>query len=438
MHRRLWSSISRKPSEFALQGQNGNDRAIPNGDSPEASVARGVSKGEEVLHLPVIVEAAESSPLAATEAAVRIRKFLSKENYQRAYVQYNAIMLMRILADNPGKSFTRNLDGKFVGTVKELLRDGRDMSVQQILRETLDNFEKSKAQDETLTALREMWKKEQAKSAKGGLYRNPASVPFQASPPQPNYQNSNYFARDHRPRGLPPPAELAQRVEEAKTSAKLLSQVVQSTPAREVLSNDLIKEFVDRCLSASRSIQGYIHSDNPTPDEDTLLTLIETNDQLAAAISRHQRAMLQARSARALSATPSPNPPPAQNGPFEAPVNPPAGPPPQRGLFTPSPGPPPGRQPQQVTTRPEEQNPFGDQNEHTEEMMPPPLSPSYGLPPATVGGGKANDQGAVYRPEYHQSTSNASNVQGTTTRNRDGADEDDDDEGMRRPVQYRF
>lgn len=122
-----------------------------------------------MLHLPVIVEAAESSPAAAREAANRIRKFLSKANFQRAYVQYNAIMLIRILADNPGKSFTRNLDVKFVGTVRELLRDGRDMSVQQILRETLDTFETQKADDETLALLRDMWKNEKAKWDKAGV-----------------------------------------------------------------------------------------------------------------------------------------------------------------------------------------------------------------------------------------------------------------------------
>ena len=116
----------------------------------------------------MIVEAAESSPGAATEAAVRIRRFLSKDNYMRAYVQYNAIMLVRILADNPGKTFTRNLDQKFVTTVKELLRDGRDMSVQQILRETLDSFETQKADDETLAPIREMWKKEKTKMEKRG------------------------------------------------------------------------------------------------------------------------------------------------------------------------------------------------------------------------------------------------------------------------------
>lgn len=155
-----------------------------------------------------------------------------------------------------------------------------------------------------------------------------------APPFDPN-QQQNYFARNHRPRGLPPPHELVQRIEEAKTSAKLLSQVVQSTPPREILGNELIKEFVERCQSASRSIQGYIHSEDPAPDDDTLLTLIETNDQLSQAMSRHQHALLQARRVvGAASLTPSPpagapysqpsqNGGPAyaaQQGPFAAPA----------------------------------------------------------------------------------------------------------------------
>ena len=116
-----------------------------------------------MLHLPVIVEAAESSPSAAKEAAYRIRKFLAKDNYTRAYVQYNAIMLIRILTDNPGKTFTQNLDSKFVGQVRELLREGRDPSVQQILRETLTHFETEKLSDENLKGLRELWKNEKMK-----------------------------------------------------------------------------------------------------------------------------------------------------------------------------------------------------------------------------------------------------------------------------------
>jgi len=117
----------------------------------------------------------------------------------------------------------------------------------------------------------------------------------------PPVDNQNYFARSHSTnRPLPPPHELSSRIEEAKTSAKLLTQLVQSTPANEFDQNDLIREFADRCLSASQSIQGYISSQNPAPDDDTMLTLIDTNDQLAQAISRHQRGALQARKALGL------------------------------------------------------------------------------------------------------------------------------------------
>jgi hypothetical protein len=73
-------------------------------------------------------------------------------------------MLMRILTDNPGRTFTRNFDAAFVKTVKELLREGQDLSVQQILRETLDSFATSKTDDETLGLLMEMWKREKAKN----------------------------------------------------------------------------------------------------------------------------------------------------------------------------------------------------------------------------------------------------------------------------------
>jgi hypothetical protein len=121
-----------------------------------------------------------------------------------------------------------------------------------------------------------------------------------APPFDPRYHaQQNYFSRNHKPRGLPPPPELASRIEEAKTSAKLLLQVVQSTPPSEILGNELIKEFAGRCQSASRSIQGYINAENPAPDDDTLLTLIDTNDQLTLAMSKHQRAVLQARKALA-------------------------------------------------------------------------------------------------------------------------------------------
>lgn len=75
-------------------------------------------------------------------------------------------MLVRILADNPGPTFTRNLDQKFADTAKELLRSVRDASVRQMMMETLDSFENTKAYDEGLTVIIGMWKKEKEKAQK--------------------------------------------------------------------------------------------------------------------------------------------------------------------------------------------------------------------------------------------------------------------------------
>lgn len=134
-----------------------------------------------------------------------------------------------------------------------------------------------------------------------------------APPFDPNAQveTQNYFARNHTNRRLPNPVELASRLEEARTSAKLLTQVVTNTPASEVLDNDLIKEFADRCQSASRSIQAYMVADDPSPDNDTMEHLIDTNEQLQSALNQHQRAVLGARKqlgigARSENTTPSP------------------------------------------------------------------------------------------------------------------------------------
>ena len=232
-------------------------------------------------------------------------------------------MLCRILTDNPGRPFTQNFDDKYVSTTKSLLRDGRDQSVQQILRETLDYFEAEKAPgNDSLGPLMQMWRKEKGKGARfpQGPVVSTASdvfVPTDADTdnytsqypmrqPGPGYQQQH---QQRAPKGLPPPDELAARIEEAKTTARLLIQTVQSTPQSELVGNDLVKEFAERSRSAHKSIQNYMNCENPSPDEDTMLTLIETNDQLNVAMSKHQRALLQARKAMGLA---SPSPQPAQ------------------------------------------------------------------------------------------------------------------------------
>lgn len=75
-------------------------------------------------------------------------------------------MLMRILADNPGETFTRNLDTKFVDTARALLKSTKDNSVRQILMDTLDDFERTKFYDENLTLVITMWQEEKDKAVK--------------------------------------------------------------------------------------------------------------------------------------------------------------------------------------------------------------------------------------------------------------------------------
>ena len=84
---------------------------------------------------------------------------MKKDYATRPSFQYNAIMLIRILADNPGPTFTRNLDDKFVKTVKDVLKT-HDPSVHQMMMETLETFEATKEYDEGLAPLIAMWKHE--------------------------------------------------------------------------------------------------------------------------------------------------------------------------------------------------------------------------------------------------------------------------------------
>ncbi|KAF3929620.1 hypothetical protein ABW19_dt0210595 [Dactylella cylindrospora] len=291
-------------------------------DTPEANVARAIKafceagKGkpaapgpegidndtqqvDEVTYLPVIVESAESSPAAAKEALYTIRKQLEYKNSKHGYQQYNALMLLRILSDNPGPSFTRNIDAKFVSTVKELYRGTKDPSVRQLLVENLEYF--SKKDDPGLQPIKEWYVKE-----KESLLRAyPATQPLPRGtvggypgpiPGQP-WTGSGHGSHRRPKNVLPPPEELAARISEAQTSAKLLLQMLQSTPTTEILGNQLITEFADRCSAASRSIQAFIEADSPPPDEGTMLTLFETNEQLATSLSRHQLAIFSAKQA---------------------------------------------------------------------------------------------------------------------------------------------
>lgn len=133
-------------------------------------VLRRDKQGDGFLHLPVIVDNAESSPSAAALATTILRRNLAdSKNNSRTFVLYNSIMLLRILSQNPGETFTRGTsEPKFVAAVKGVLKSTRDPTVMQLLYETLEHFstDEARMQDPGLSALREMWAAEKEKDKK--------------------------------------------------------------------------------------------------------------------------------------------------------------------------------------------------------------------------------------------------------------------------------
>jgi hypothetical protein len=152
-------------------------------------------------------------------------------------------------------------------------------------------------------------------------------------PPVPPRQSPNQYSPPHQT--LPNPEELAARIAEARNSATLLTQFVRSTPPIELEDNDLVKEFLDRCRTGARIIQGFIYSRNPPPDEDTLQTLIQANSEITDAISFQQHEMLKARKLRGSSSPSSSH----ANSPDSVPVASGANPSPVRGPQSSGPGP---------------------------------------------------------------------------------------------------
>ncbi|KAH6663153.1 hypothetical protein EV126DRAFT_447367 [Verticillium dahliae] len=261
-------------------------------------------QGDEVLFLPPI------------HPQVSDGQVLTK-----ASLQYNAVMLMRILADNPGRSSP---------DLVYMVEEEKERALQRGER----NFRYPQ-----------------------GAHSAPQMT---ASQYNEGGHNSNYFARSHSNRRLPRPAELASRLEEARSSAKLLSQV-----------------FADRCQSATRSIQLYMLAEDPAPDNDTMESLIDANEQLQTALNQHQRGVLNARKQLGLNSTPSHT----QQNTFSAEMT--NGQPPVLPLDT---RPQQHEQqwlPSQPTSAPQQppRKPLAGSNDDSQGDFAPPAGPPPGLPP---------------------------------------------------------
>ncbi|KAI1813149.1 hypothetical protein GGS20DRAFT_554596 [Poronia punctata] len=282
-------------------------------DTPEGVVVRNLGElfhprrtvyDESAVYLHSIVEAA-ASPEAARICAEQLQSYLAlnpskewhkegtKEVEARFAWRYYVITLLGILANNPGRTFTRHLGTDFTKTVQNFMENRVPYSheLDGMLMQKLDDFEEQNKDptndryDEGLAPLVEMWKKQKEGSNPRVIEylkrkrRGPSSAPPDAM----------------RGPKLPSPTELAGRLEEGRNSAKVLHDIITDTPPGRLLEDELVKEFVDRCQRASRSVQGYMDCRDPAPDTETMETLIDTNEQLQNALNLHRRAMLSAR-----------------------------------------------------------------------------------------------------------------------------------------------
>jgi hypothetical protein len=146
-------------------------------------------------------------------------------------------------------------------------------------------------------------------------------------------------------------------------------------------------------------------AENPSPDNDTMETLIETNEQLGKAMSQHQRAVLAARKAAGLGGGEG-NTPPAILQESYAPNSS------SRAVaYTAPSGPPPGRKAAPKVPPPGDYAPTGSDDGEPEDPFQDPKSkersPSFPKDQASSSGAQFHDQLGVepYHPGFKETQS---------------------------------
>jgi hypothetical protein len=149
-------------------------------------------------------------------------------------------------------------------------------------------------------------------------------------------------------------------------------------------------------------------AENPSPDNDTMETLIETNEQLSKAMSQHQRAVLNARKVMGMGNgevgnTPPGPPPPRTDSGFAAPPGPPPSqsnpaPTERKAVKNQPPIPPPG---DYAPTDDGDEDPFADPSARKSQNPPLPQD----RPPVATG--QFNDRLGIepYHPGFQETPS---------------------------------
>ncbi|KAK7206265.1 hypothetical protein BZA70DRAFT_128939 [Myxozyma melibiosi] len=250
-------------------------KSIFHNTSASASAApSSAGEDDDVTLLPVIVECAQSSPQAAAEAVRSVRKRIDPKHSSNPIVQYNAILVLRILGSSNSTTILDQigLDGKLATAVSNLLAQGNDPSVRAVLIETLEYFQREQRLEENLVPLKLVF--EQYMRKNGGKTTAASTA-----------------ENHHQPRSLSP-EKVADVIEEAKSSAGLLQQVVQTTAPAEISASPLVLEFYERCVRLSSKIESYLSRDVIPPLEESMtVKLIDANESLSSAIEMHKSAL---------------------------------------------------------------------------------------------------------------------------------------------------
>lgn len=228
------------------------------------------------MQLPIIVECAQSSPQAAAEAVRAVRKRIDPKRSTNRAIQYNAIVVLRILGSSNSPTVLDQMeqDKKLPIVVSDLLRHTKDPSVKQELCDTLQFFYEKRSGEQLLQPLKAIY--EQYLSTSKERDRGRPRLPHETRPV---------------------PAEtIPELVQEAKSSASLLLQLVQTTAPAQISGSPLVLEFYERCVRLSSKIQSYLARDNVNMSEEVIADLIDSNEHLSAAVDAHSNALNRAAS----------------------------------------------------------------------------------------------------------------------------------------------
>ncbi|KAK9464778.1 hypothetical protein V1512DRAFT_255068 [Lipomyces arxii] len=214
---------------------------------------------DDVTQLPVIVECAQATANAAREAVRATRKQLDPKRGGSSASQCRAVMVLRILVDAGSDNVLAQVeeDEKLVSVVRSVMRQTGDLSLRQMMIDALAHF----ADKKELKRLKGV--NDEYKSRIGGEKMKEVNI--------------------EKIEGL---------IEEAKSSAGLLQQVLSTTPPAQMAGSPLVMEFYDRCTKLKTKIQSYLSREYDSPlQASIIMNLISASDTIDTAMDQHKLLM---------------------------------------------------------------------------------------------------------------------------------------------------